>query len=171
MRYVPRLDVVDTPVGRGRPPTLRRSLLDARGRSPGWRSRKRLGTLERVPLLLKSSMMTSSPPLAGMLSLVLRRSAGRVRGSLSAEAAARRCCFRASASCARLGSRREEPFAAFRWHGGGANEHRRLLPRQFDSLPPPYPPPPADAYYRRPQTYSRLASLRQIRLVCKRDFF
>ena len=83
MRYVPRLDVVDTPVGRGRPPTLRRSLLDARGRSPGCRSRKRLGTLERAPLLLKSSIITSSPPLAGILSaLVLRRSAGRVRGSL-----------------------------------------------------------------------------------------
>ena len=73
---------MDTPVGRGRPPTLRRSLLEARGRSPGWRSRKRLGTLERAPLDLKSSIMTSSPPLAGMLSLVLRRSAGRVRGSL-----------------------------------------------------------------------------------------
>ena len=103
MRYVPRLDVVDTPVGRGRPPTLRRSLLDARGRSPGCRSRKRLGTRLRAPLLLKSSIITSSPPLAGMLSLVLRRSAGRVRGSLLAVAAARRCCFRASASSSRAG--------------------------------------------------------------------
>jgi len=82
MRYVPLLDVVDTPVGRGRPPTLRRSLLEARGRSPGWRSRKRLGTRLRAPLLLKSSMMTSSPPLAGILSAVLRLSAGLVRGSL-----------------------------------------------------------------------------------------
>ena len=106
MRYVPLLDVVDTPVGRGRPPTLRRSLEEARGRSPGCRSRKRLGTRLRAPLLLKSSIITSSPPLAGMLSFVLRRSAGRVRGSLSAEAAARRCCFRASASSSRAGGPR-----------------------------------------------------------------
>ena len=86
-------------------------------------------------------------------------------------AAARRCCFRASASCARLGPRREEPFAAFRWHGGGANEHRRLLPKAVRQFAPPPTPPPADAYYRRPQTYSRLVGLRQIRLVCKRYFF
>ena len=45
---------------------------------------KRLsGTRLRAPLLLKSSIITSSPPRAGILSaLVLRRSAGRERGSL-----------------------------------------------------------------------------------------
>jgi hypothetical protein len=132
---------VDTPVGRGRPPTLRRSLEEARGRSPGCRSRKRLGTRLRAPLDLKSSIITSSPPRAGILSaLVLRRSAGRERGSLCYVAAARRCCFRASASRARLGPRCEEPFAAFRWHGGGANEHRRLLPKAVRQFAPPLPP-------------------------------
>ena len=85
-------------------------------------------------------------------------------------AAARRCCFRASASCARLGPRREEPFAAFRWHGGGANEHRRLLPkavRQFAPLPTPSL---ADPYCGRSQTYLSLVGLRQIRVVCGRIF-
>ena len=143
MRYAHWMSSARRP---GRPPTLRRSHWK-RAAAARWRSRQ-LGTRLRAPLDLKSSIITSSPPRAGILSsLVLRRSAGRVRGGGAGRkplvaAVVRRPRAR---DWGRVARSRSLPFVGT----AVAQTSTVVAAKQFDSSPPPPPPADGSAYMAR----------------------